>query len=146
MKVGDGNNSSDPAELLERMREAHRQAEADSVDASRLAEQSGATEATGSVEAAGASNGASEAVDGLEQRLLDTAASVLDGAFDSTDDVRHAVVEAIVTERYAETLGPAETEQITRTLTLTLTDDPAFRQEVDNMLVHAASELARGAD
>ena len=116
MKVGDGNNASDPGELLERMREAHRQEEAGSVDETSSVDKASSVDRAGaSSPAAGAALegiggvGSSDTVDGLEQRLLDTAASVLDGAFDSTDEVRRAVVEAIVTERYAETLGPAQT-------------------------------------
>jgi hypothetical protein len=93
---------------------------------------------------------ASASTDALEQRLLDTAASVLDGAFettfDTTAELRRAVVDAIVEERYADTLGPEQTEQITRTLELTLTDDPVFQREVDNMLLHAARQLARRGD
>jgi hypothetical protein len=145
MKVGDGNNSPDPSDLLERMREAYRQEETRPVDQTSSTDQSHSIDRTSAPDHTSSAQ-ASAPVDGLEQRLLTTAANALDGAYQSTDEVRSAVVEAIVTERYAETLGPEQTQDISRTLELTLSNDPVFQNEVDQMLMHAARDLARSAD
>lgn len=141
MKVAGGGSAAGGDELFERMRQAHR-GDASTVDASEASEVS---DAGGPVDSARAGGLEAEAADpaqaALQQSLLETAQRVLDGDFDSSREVREAVVEIIVEQRYAGRLPAAEAEQVVRTMKVTLAQDPTFRQRVDRMLVLAAGQL-----
>lgn len=133
MNIGDGCNGPD---LFARMHQAHRQEVADSVGSSREAEAAGNVVELSTIgqEPVGAE---------LESRLLATAAAALDGGFESVDELQKAVIGAIVEARYASHLPASEAEQITRTLEMTLSTDPNFGKEVDNMMIQAARRLGR---
>ncbi|MFP4600480.1 MAG: hypothetical protein ACOC9W_00695 [Persicimonas sp.] len=143
MKVGDGNaNAASHEELLARMQRAHRQEATEGVDGAQAATDAAPAQSLGAVGGAGAGAEPSE----LQSRLLETAARALDGDFDSADALRGEVVEAIVEQRYADGVPDEQLDGIKDTVRATLTGDPVFRDEVDNMLVLAARELARTSD
>lgn len=143
MKVGDGNASAaGNEELLARMERAHRQEAAEGVDD---AEASSSAASAQSLGAATGADGTSEPSK-LQSRLLETAARALDGDFTSADALRGEVVDAIVEQRYADGVPDEQLDGIKDTVRATLTGDPVFRDEVDNMLVLAARELARAAE
>lgn len=79
----------------------------------------------------------------LDDRLLKTARSALEGQFDSIDQVRARVIDVILEERYADTLRAADRDGIESTVRAALESDPNVRREIDHMLVAAASELRR---
>lgn len=137
MNVSDA--SASLGELLERMEQAHRGEAAEQV---RQTDDTAASDGPD----AGAESTTGEAVDAisprLESRLLETARGALEGDFGSVDEVRSEVVDAIIDERYADRLSDGEADRIAETLRATLTADPNFQREVDNMLVLAAGMLA----
>jgi hypothetical protein len=141
MKIGnDGFSAGGNDDLLERMQRAHtRETEAaSSVD-------SGSSFEATRTGRADRTNGASPTKHPeLEKQLLETASAALDGQYDGPDEVRAAVVETIVDTRYGEGLAKSERSRIVDTLQQTLVNDREFRAEVDNMLILAAKELARG--
>ncbi len=140
MKVGDGNaNAASHGDILERMERAHRQEAAEGVDDAQSPSGAASAESLGAATGAGATSEPSE----LQSRLLETAARALDGEFDSADALRGEVVDAIVEQRYADGVPADQLDGIKNTVRATLTGDPVFRDEVDNMLVLAARELAR---
>ena len=142
MKVGDGGfGAGNQGDLLQRMQRAHtRESEA----AGKVGD-SPAFDASQRSSAAGKSDRASRAQNPeLEDELLTTASAALEGEFETDDQIRGAVVETIVDTRYGDDLADSERSRIVSTLEQTLVDDQEFRAEVDNMLILAARELARG--
>jgi hypothetical protein len=140
MKVGD---DSTPAaandDLFERMRRAHRGGEVDEVEHGKADLDAGKAdlEATPRPSAA-------DFAPGLQERLLEATELALDGAFQTPRELREAVVEAIVDERYADKLPASEADSIRQTVQASLANAPLFRREVDNMLVLAAEQLRMG--
>ena len=137
MKVGNGNNTPVRDDLIGRMKDAHRTEAADPVDIS------GGQGADAPASGAARRGTGSPDLEALQEALLDTAKSALNDQFDSVEELRAAVVEVIVEERYSDQLPPAQAEQVAKTLQATLADDPVFRGEVDNMLLHAARRLGQ---
>ncbi len=145
MKVG-GNGTSGNGDLFERMRQAHREvAQAGEVAQASPTADAGEAASVGTAGAPGVDAHADPVDQALQSRLLDVASDALEGAYDSPHHVREAVVEAIVSQRYAPKLPAATADQIMHTMKATLSTDPVFCQEVDRMLVLAARELGSAA-
>jgi hypothetical protein len=140
MNIGDGSNAQGTTDLFARMQQAHQTELADPVGSAE-----DAAAADNVVElAALRSMGGDETVGAeLETRLLETAAAALDDGFETVSELREAVIDAIVEERYADQLPAADAERITRTIKVTLSTDPVFRKEIDNMMIQAARRLAQ---
>ena len=133
MKVGNGGAGED---LIQRMKEAHHSE----------VEQAPESDAPSSATATSAESvgGADESDDAkLQENLLGTASDALDGKYESSDQLRGAVVETIVDTRYGTNLSDEQRTSVVDTLKQTLVDDVEFQREVDNMLILAARELAR---
>lgn len=144
MNIGNGTGTQiggAGSDLFERMRAAHAEA---------------AEAATGSSEADGAGGSAAADVSGpeaadagppleeaapLERRLMQAARHVLQGDFDRPGEVRRAVVDTIVEQRWSHVVDAEADSGMLETLRNSLSEDLAFRAEVDNMLLHAARRL-----
>lgn len=85
-----------------------------------------------------------DAADPVERRLLETAREALNGEFDGdVQAIRASVVDEIFDETWSERLPADRRESIGGAVREALTDDLAFRTEVDHMLLHAARLLGR---
>ena len=130
-------NPAASATLLARMRAAH---------AEEVAETSTPTAQSASAARARAPPPAGEAAAAastspVERAIVAVAKDVIQGRIDSPDHARGAVVDAIVTHSYGHVLdGDQATVDMVK---LSLVDDPQFQREVDDMLIHAARDLAR---
>lgn len=150
MKVGNNPNTGavQGDDLLGRMRQAHDEevAAATGNDAASGAEAS--TETLSLEEAQQAA--ATDQADRLERGMLKTARDVLESKFEQPGEVREAVVDSIVDARYGAFVEGEHRQDIVDSVKETLSNDVAFRSEVDNMLIHAARRLGRaqgtGAD
>jgi len=131
-------------DLFSRMQEAAQDARISGTDA-KFAVETRATEAN---EVSGVSPAETvepaepKAVE-LDGRLKATAARALDGSAESAEEVRGEVVEIIVDDKFGETLSAREKRTLTKNLKTALVDDPAFKREVDSMLLLAAREIGR---
>lgn len=142
MKVGHDSTPKAADDLFERMRRAHRGEGVDEVEREEAGLEDGRTDLE-----QGSAAAATGYAPRLQQRLIETAELAIDGAFQSPCELREAVVEAIVDERYADKLPADEADSIRQTVQGSLANDPLFRREVDNMLVLAAEQLrVRGED
>lgn len=139
MNIGDGNNGPGAQDLFARMQKAHQQEVEDPVG---NADEAAAADSVVEL-AALRSMGEAAVSKELESRLLETASNALDGDFASVDELRKAVIDAIVEERYADQLPAHDAERVTQTLKVTLSTDPVFRKEVDNMMIQAARRLGQ---
>lgn len=143
MKIGSPESGDD---LLARMQEAAESARAEKSSASFDSATVSESPQTEGIATDSASSVSSTAPAGpserINARLKTTAADVLDGRLEDPRKVRGQVVEIVVDEKYADHLSTREKRAITKTLKETLVDDPAFKQEVDTMLMLAAREVA----
>lgn len=137
MKVGQGNAAGGmQAALIEQMQKAH----AESVSESGKAGGSSRQFSVGSSEAAGAAN-APEAVSPLDKKLVGIAERVINGEISDENAVRTEVLHAIVDERYGDMFEPRQKRQALKTLQHTLTNDPNFSREVDQLLIFASRQI-----
>lgn len=141
MKIGNNSNfnSSHITEnLLQRMREAHAEARTEAAAGRRvvvagqasLPELENASRAETSVDQ-----------QKLQARLLAIAGDALDEKYATPTDIREAVVDAILDERFGDSVKGIEREHVSNTLKASLVDDPQFSRQVDNMLILAARKL-----
>lgn len=126
MKIGQSYNP--PASLIERMQKAHAEGK------------EGATKASFSAPSSARADEA-KPTSGLQRDVLAIAEKVMAGDVASEQDARAQVLGAIVEQRYGDMVPSTQKRQAVQALEITLLDDPAFCQEVDQMLVLAAREL-----
>lgn len=143
MKVNQG---AQPSQLFEQMRKAHtdRKQEIGGVDkASGFSLQNtGAASAQGAQGALGATGGLATQTSPLQKSILQIAQKVLDGKHAEPVAARREVIEAIVDDRFGAMIDPSKRRQTVSMLEYTLSEDPHFAKEVDQMLIFAARELA----
>jgi hypothetical protein len=84
-----------------------------------------------------------QAGDRLQRRMIGCAREILDGQLDSSEKVRGEIIEAVVETRYDGLADQQRRTELVEALEATLGADPAFRAEVENMLIHAARKLGR---
>lgn len=84
-----------------------------------------------------------QAGDRLQRRMIGCAREILDGRLDSSNQVRGEIIEAVVETRYDGLADEQRRTELIDALEATLGADPAFRAEVENMLIHAARKLGR---
>ncbi|GEM_PF-2877617 len=85
-----------------------------------------------------------DAADPVQRRLLETAREALNGEYDGdVRAIRASVIDEIFDETWSERLPAERRETIGGVVREALTDDLAFRTEVDHMLLHAARLLGR---
>lgn len=120
------------APLFEQMQKAH----ADAVKTSPAA-----PFATRDVDASRAPDATSTPP--LRAAVSETAQQILSGKITSPEQARSQVLQAIISDRWGDKLSPAQLRSVSKTLEQTLLDDPNFAQEIDQMLILAAAELAR---
>lgn len=142
MKI-DGNQLTD--DLLQRMQEAVEQQKTKEIDGTPGAEKASfrldELQPPQQVDATEASQASP-----LQTRVRETAARALRGEFSDSESIRGAVVEDIVRDRWEPRLGRAEARKIVKSMKETLSGDPEFARQVDEMLILAARELgSRGS-
>lgn len=143
MKVNQG---AQPSQLFEQMRKAHtdRKQEIGGADkASGFSLQN--TAAASGAGAAGVQGGAvaqATQTSPLQKSILQIAQKVLDGKHAEPVAARREVIEAIVDDRFGAMIDPSKRRQTVSMLEYTLSEDPHFAKEVDQMLIFAARELA----
>lgn len=123
--------------LLTRMREAHAAEVADATPP--IAQGTAAPRAA----VAGAARDAASVAPAppVARAILGVAREVIQGHITSPDAARGAVIDAIVEHQYGHLLeGDTATVNMVK---LSLLDDPQLQREVDDMLIHAARDLAR---
>lgn len=125
MKIGQ--SYSPPPSLIERMQKAHAEGKESASKASFEAPAARAEEVKTSSP--------------LQRSVLGIAEKVMTGKVANEHDARREVLGAIVEQRYGDMVPPTQKRQAVQALEITLLDDPAFCQEVDQMLVLAAREL-----
>jgi hypothetical protein len=81
--------------------------------------------------------------DRLQRRMIGCAREILDGRLDSSEQVHGEIIEAVVETRYDGVADEQRRTELVEALEATLGADPAFRAEVENMLIHAARKLGR---
>lgn len=114
-------------DLFERMREAAR------VETSA----GGAIAETGSADALSATG----EPQGLAGQVRITAERALRGEFADPAEARAEVIEQILRHRWEDSVEPARLEEMVAELKPTLSSDPEFRRQVDDMLILAAREV-----
>jgi hypothetical protein len=124
------------AELLQQIQELHRQ----SVDQTTTDSAPGFSVDTASPASSTAPASASTP---LQDRIEVEASRALNGEFSTDAEVRSAVIDVIIDEKFGDRLSVADRRKMTRTLKENLVDDPGFVRQVDDMLLLAARELAR---
>jgi hypothetical protein len=70
------------------------------------------------------------------------AQKILDGQIKAPEQARSQVLQAIISDRWGDKLSPTQHRAISKALEQALLDDPNFSQEIDQMLILAAAELA----
>lgn len=133
MKVNQA--SASLAELVERMEATEAPAAVD--------EEMAGVEDRGALDVGMAPSAPSGDADRLETRLGETARRALAGEFDSLDQVRGEVVDAVIEERYSESLEEAGATDVASTVRAALQSDPNVCRQVDHLLVAAAASLKR---
>lgn len=79
----------------------------------------------------------------LRAAVSEIAQKVLGGQIKAPEQARSQVLQAIISDRWGDKLSPAQHRSVSKTLEQALLDDPNFVQEIDQMLILAAVELAR---
>lgn len=128
-------NPAASATLLARIKAAHAEEVAEATP--------GAAKPASAARAAGPAREATPAAPAspIERAIVAVAQDVIQGRIDSPERARGAVVDAIVAHSYGHLLsGDQATVDMVK---LSLVDDPQFQREVDDMLIHAARDLAR---
>lgn len=143
MKVNQG---AQPNQLFEQMRKAHTDRKQEIGGADKAAGFSlQSTNPTGAAGAAGVQNTAgaqATQASPLQSSILKIAQKVLDGKHAEPVAARREVIEAIVDDRFGAMIDPSKRRQAVSMLEYTLSEDPHFSKEVDQMLIFAARDLA----
>lgn len=139
MKVNQG---AQPSQLFEQMRKAHTDRKDESGQVGKGAGFS--LQGTSASAQAGAMSASQQTQKSspLQQSILGIAQKVLDGKLKEPVAARREVIEAIVDDRFGAMVDPSKKRQTLSMLEYTLSEDPQFAKEVDQMLIHAARELA----
>lgn len=132
MKIGQNTATS----LLEKMQQAH----AEAADGAAKRPTSFSVNTPAGV--AGPTPGAAPASP-LHASVSEIAGRVLSGELKTPERARVEVLHAIIKDKWGDKLSPAQHRQVSKSLEQNLVDDPAFVQEVDQMLILAALELGK---
>ena len=140
MKVNPG---APNAQLFELMRQAH---------AERKQEMAGPAKASGfslasTPQSVGGPQQAAQAspaqpASPIEQTALKVAQRVLEGKMTQPAEARREVIASIVQTKYEHLIEPSRRPQALSAIEYTLSEDPRLAREVDQLLIHAARELA----
>ena len=141
MRVGDNHSIGQGEDLLEQMRSVHAEAAQAADDVSGPSGADAAGSADPAVGPQGAGKAGGPAADPLEETLLETAKGALSDQFDGPDEVRQAVVDTILEQRWGHVVDAGDDGGLGESVRDMLSGDLAFQAEVDNMLLHAARRL-----
>lgn len=143
MKVNQG---AQPSQLFEQMRKAHTDRKQEISGADKASgfslQNTGAASGAGTAGVQGATGAQATQTTGLQKSILQIAQKVLDGKHAEPVAARREVIEAIVDDRFGGMIDPSKRRQTVSMLEYTLSEDPHFAKEVDQMLIFAARELA----
>jgi len=143
MKVNQG---AQPNQLFEQMRKAHTDRKQEIGGADKASgfslQNTNPASAAGGFGVQGAQATQASQTPPLQKSILQIAQKVLDGKHAEPVAARREVIEAIVDDRFGAMIDPAKRRQTISMLEYTLSEDPQFAKEVDQMLIFAARELA----